>query len=455
MTTTTAAAGVAPPHSIEAEQSVLGGILLSDRAMYGLVIEEGLKAEHFFRDRHRAIFEAMLALYGREVSIDVLTVSVELEQAGRLEMIGGKAAIDELTGGVPGLGGVRRYAQIVIEHALVRGLLGATYEIQASIVNHSAPPRELVEHAEHAIRDVAATVLPVGVTDGYLGPDALAGHMLRWLQEEPDEGLALPAQLPVVARKVRLRVGHMTVLAAWPSGGKTATALQLAAAAGTAGGRVVIWSNEDTAEELVAKHVMSATGVPSSVISDRRLSDARLPDVVAALGQLPFEVQPCHDWSAAQIATHIRQVRPTLAIVDHFHNLAQIGKVAEIDEAIRVLAAAAGQSPCHLILCAQLNRARMSGVCKPPPVAADLRGSGMFLAAAHTMLLVHRDEEEIEDAQGHKTGKALQLDTGSIDVAKNKVTGRTGVVRVVFDATRLRFVEPERESRAEPDAWLA
>jgi replicative DNA helicase len=147
--------GVAPPHSIEAEQSVLGGILLSDKAMYGLVIEEGLKPEDFYRDRHRAIYESMLALYRESEPIDVLTVSEHLRSSGRLEEAGGKAAIDELTGGVPGLGGIRRYAQIVREHALMRRLLSTTYEIQASVLNHAAAPRDLVEQAERAMLEVA------------------------------------------------------------------------------------------------------------------------------------------------------------------------------------------------------------------------------------------------------------------------------------------------------------
>jgi replicative DNA helicase len=149
------ATGVAPPHSLEAEQSVLGGILLSDRAMYGLVIEEGLKPEDFYRDRHRVIYESMLALYRESEPIDVLTVSEHLRALGRIEEAGGKAAIDELTGGVPGLGGIRRYAQIVREHALMRRLLSTTYEIQASVLNHSAAPRDLVEQAERAMLEVA------------------------------------------------------------------------------------------------------------------------------------------------------------------------------------------------------------------------------------------------------------------------------------------------------------
>jgi replicative DNA helicase len=145
------ATGVAPPHSLEAEQSVLGAILLSDRAMYGLVIEEGLKPEDFYRERHRTIYEAMRSLYRDSEPIDVLTVSEHLRSTGKLDDAGGKAAIDELAGGVPGLGGIRRYAQIVREHALMRRLLSTTYEIQASVLNHQAAPRELVEQAEQRI----------------------------------------------------------------------------------------------------------------------------------------------------------------------------------------------------------------------------------------------------------------------------------------------------------------
>jgi replicative DNA helicase len=123
--------------------------------MYGLVIEEGLKPEDFYRDRHRTIYEAMLTLYRDSEPIDVLTVSEHLRSTGKLDDAGGKAAIDELTGGVPGLGGIRRYAQIVREHALMRRLLSTTYEIQASVLNHAAAPRELVEQAERAMLEVA------------------------------------------------------------------------------------------------------------------------------------------------------------------------------------------------------------------------------------------------------------------------------------------------------------
>jgi len=147
--------GSAPPHNLEAEQSVLGAILLSERSLYALVIEEGLRPEDFYRDRHRITYAAMLRLYAINEPIDPLTVTEALRQSGELEAAGGAAAIDELTASVPLVGNARRYAQIVKENALLRRLLQTTYEIQASVAEHRMAPRDLVEQAEKAMLEVA------------------------------------------------------------------------------------------------------------------------------------------------------------------------------------------------------------------------------------------------------------------------------------------------------------
>src|SRR5947209_14507216 len=144
----------APPHDLEAEMSVLGAILISDRTLYALVIEEGLKAEDFYRERHRLIYDAMLALYREGEPIDVLTVAEQLKQKGRLDDVGGDSAVDALAGAVPSVANARRYAQIVRENALMRRLLSATYEIQTEVAEHRYAPRDLVERAEKAVPEV-------------------------------------------------------------------------------------------------------------------------------------------------------------------------------------------------------------------------------------------------------------------------------------------------------------
>jgi replicative DNA helicase len=145
----------APPHNLEAEQSVLGAILLSERSLYALVIEEGLRAEDFYRERYAVTYAVMLKLYAANEPIDPLTVTEALRQSGDLETAGGESAIDELTGTVPLVGNARRYAQIVKENALLRRLLTTTYEIQASVAEHAMAPRDLVEQAEKAMLEVA------------------------------------------------------------------------------------------------------------------------------------------------------------------------------------------------------------------------------------------------------------------------------------------------------------
>src|SRR3954467_6059100 len=140
--------GGGPPNNIEAEQSVLGAILLSERSLYALIIEEGLQPEDFYRERHKVTYAAMLKLYAANEPIDPLTVTEALRQSGELESAGGPDAIDDLTGSVPLVGNARRYAQIVKENALLRRLLNTTYKIQASVAEHADVPRNLVEQAE-------------------------------------------------------------------------------------------------------------------------------------------------------------------------------------------------------------------------------------------------------------------------------------------------------------------
>ncbi len=146
---------VAPPQNLEAEQSVLGAVLLSDTALPALIIDERLQSEDFYRETHGRIYQAMLDLHSVGEPVDALTLVEHLKQAGELESVGGPAAIEMLAGSVPAVGNVRQYARIVRENAMLRRLLHAAYEIQAQVHGHEALPRDLVDMAERAILEVA------------------------------------------------------------------------------------------------------------------------------------------------------------------------------------------------------------------------------------------------------------------------------------------------------------
>ena len=143
--------GIAPPHSVEAEQSVLGAVLLSDKPMYQYVVADNLRPEDFYLERHQHVFGAMLDLYRESEPIDVLTVTEHLRARGLLDAAGGQPEIDGLAASVPAVGNLRRYGQIVKEMSLLRRVLTATYEIQASVHNHDALPKEIVERAERTM----------------------------------------------------------------------------------------------------------------------------------------------------------------------------------------------------------------------------------------------------------------------------------------------------------------
>src|SRR5437764_11835783 len=144
-----------PPHSLEAERSVLGAVLLDERHLFPLLVEEHLRPDHFFRDQHGAVFAAMLELHENNRKIDQLTVAETLRQQGKLEEVGGPEAIDELAGWVPAAGHAREYGRIVRDNAQLRALLTTSYEIQASVVGREASARDLLERAERSVLEVA------------------------------------------------------------------------------------------------------------------------------------------------------------------------------------------------------------------------------------------------------------------------------------------------------------
>ncbi|MDQ3722035.1 MAG: replicative DNA helicase [Actinomycetota bacterium] len=380
----TIATGVAPPHSLEAEQSVLGGILLSDRAMYGLVIEEGLKADDFYRDRHRLIYESMLALYRESEPIDVLTVSEHLRSTGKLEQVGGKAAIDELTGGVPGLGGIRRYAQIVREHALMRRLLSTTYEIQASVLNHAAAPRDLVEQAERAMLEVAHD----DRQKDFRTIDEILDDELRKMEKLSREGTSLTGT-PSGFRDLDeitggFQPGNLIIIAARPSMGKSALVTNIAENAAIDHGLpVALFSLEMSETELAQRFVASQGRIKGDELRKGRVPDSKWPKILQASARLaaaPLFIDDSSDVGIIEIrakARRLHQQQPLgLIIIDYLQLLRADGRiesrVQQVGEMSRGLKILARELHVPVIALSQLSRAVESRNDKRP-MLSDLR----------------------------------------------------------------------------------
>ncbi|MGH2941478.1 MAG: replicative DNA helicase [Solirubrobacteraceae bacterium] len=452
------ATGVAPPHSLEAEQSVLGGILLSDRAMYGLVIEEGLKPEDFYRERHRLIYESMLALYRESEPIDVLTVAEHLRSTGKLDEAGGKASIDELTGGVPGLGGIRRYAQIVREHALMRRLLSTTYEIQASVLNHAAAPRDLVEQAERAMLEVAHD----DRQKDFRTIDEILHDELKKMEKLSREGTALTGT-PSGFRDLDeitggFQPGNLIVIAARPSMGKSALVTNIAENASIEHNRpVALFSLEMSETELAQRFVASQGRIKGDLLRKGRVADNKWPDILKASARLaaaPLYVDDSSDVGILEIrakARRLHQQAPLgLVIVDYLQLMRPDGRVEsrveQVGQMSRGLKILARELSVPVIALSQLSRAVESRTDKRP-ILSDLREC---VTADTLVTLTDGRRRPIADLVG-TTPEVVAVDDGDrvVTAHSDKVwkVGQRAVLKLTLASGRTLKATPEHRIR--------
>ena len=219
MTTTTA---LVPPHSLEAERSVLGAILLTGAlALEPIAHEERLAAEHFYRDQHALVYQAMLALHTRHEPIDTLTVTNKLTEHGLLEQAGGSLAVNELAGWVPAAGHARSYARIVRDLHTRRALLRASYEIQQRALAGHGDVDELLADASKRVGDLLEQSLPAASRHMHEVLFDRAAELHR-LARDPGAIPGLQTGIGPVDEALKgMRSGELIILAARPSQGKS------------------------------------------------------------------------------------------------------------------------------------------------------------------------------------------------------------------------------------------
>ncbi len=385
-------AGVAPPHSIEAEQSVLGAMLLSDRTHYAFVIEEGLKVEDFYRERHREVYESMLALFTAGESIDVLTVTEHLRSRGRLDAAGGQAEIDTLTAAVPAVGNLRQYAQIVRDRALLRRLLAASYEIQAHVHGHEAPPRELVEWAERAVLEVAHDDRQ---KDFRRVGEVLHAEVRKW-QELSAEGRSLTgtpsgfADLDTITGG--FQPGNLIIIAARPSMGKSALVTNMAENVALNKDHrrpVALFSLEMSEAELAQRFIASQASIKGDDLRKGRLRDeAKWKRVLRTAGEYdsaPLYVDDSSDIGIMDVRAKARRLHQQamaeygglgLVIVDYLQLMRadsrienRVQQVGEMSRGLKILAR---ELNVPVIALSQLSRGVESRTDKRP-MLSDLR----------------------------------------------------------------------------------
>jgi replicative DNA helicase len=433
-----------PPHNLAAEQSVLGAILLSDHSMYALVIEEGLRAADFYRDQHRLVYEAMLALYEESEPVDVLTVIDRLRQTGKLEDAGGPAVVDELTGVVPAAGHARRYAQIVRENALLRRLLTASYEIQADVLGRRAAPRDLVDQAEKAMLEVARD----DRQKDFRSIEDVLHEEVDKLHRLSIEGTSLTGT-PSGFKELDeitggFQPGNLIIIAARPAMGKSALVCNIAENATIEYGRpVALFSLEMAEAELAQRFIASQARIKGDELSKGRVSESRWPKIVDASQRLaasPMWVDDSSDVGLLEIRAKARRLHNQcdgglgLIIVDYLQLMrtdsrydSRVTAVGELSRGLKILAR---ELEVPVIALSQLSRAVEQRPDKKP-MLSDLRESGNLEQDSDLVMFIYR--EEYYDENSERPGEADLL------IAKHR-NGALGKVTLTFHKEYPKFM---------------
>jgi replicative DNA helicase len=452
----TVAQSLAPPHNIDAEESVLGAILLSERAMYSLVIEEGLRAEDFYRERHRVIFAAMLGLYERSEAIDTVTVTDALRAAGTLEPAGGPEGVDLLSGAVPNVANVRQYAQIVRDTALLRRLLNTTYEIQSSVLDQHEPARELVDRAEQAMLEVAHDER----TQDFRSISTLLNSELDVLHELSVAGESLTGTPTgfndLDAMTGGMQPGNLIVIAARPSMGKSCLVTNIAENAAISHRKpVALFSLEMSEAELARRFIASQASIKGDDLSKGRVPEATWPKIIRATNRLagaPLWIDDSGDIGMLEIRAKARRLYSQhpdglgLVIVDYLQLLRADSRSENRAEVIghmsRGLKMLARELNVPVIALSQLNRGVESRTSKIP-MLSDLRESGAVEQDADVVIFIYRDDYYNPPDSDHPSAHPGEAE---LHIAKNR-NGPVGKVTLTFRPEYPRFMSYTRDER--------
>lgn len=386
-----------PPHSIESEQSVLGGLMLDNGAIDRI---STLRPEHFFRDDHRRIFTAICTLIGAGKPADVVTVFDALEQSGDAERVGGLAYLGEIANNTPSAANIHRYAETVTDRAVLRALMSAGDEI-AHRAMQAGETSEKLDFAQARVMELCDS----GVSREPRTVQEVMIQCVDRIQSRYDSDTPPGLETgfaDIDARGRVLHPGNLIILAARPGMGKTALSLRIAANVAESGAPVLVSSMEMQAEQLGDRMLSCLGRIPmSGLMGERALNDADWGRMTAALSrihEMPLTIDDEAALTLWDIRTKARQAKRKmgglgLIVIDYLQLMRGEGdnRTQEVGSISRGLKALAKDMGVPVIALSQLNR----GVEQRPnkrPVMSDLRDSGEIEQDADVVWALYRDE---------------------------------------------------------------
>lgn len=418
------------PHSIPDEEAVLGAILVSKAALQAVATDAGLRPEHFHYDKHREIYAAALRVAAEEGFADQLTVAARLPEH--------REYLAVLADHSPAPSNAGAYARRLVEVAGLRAkYLGALTVLEGIRENDE-------EKVQEGVLGVSADVQADSEPSS---PAELADDMWDWLQEGPDEGdtLRLPWDDLAPHCAGGYRRGQMVLVTGWSGFGKSLVIGQMLRQWGDDGHRALLMTTEMKRREIVARFLASETGIAYEKIIRRRLGQTDWGPINKAIQRIPFHYHDAEGWSVDRILSAIVTKRPDVAVIDPV-NLIPHRDYYEIAQTARRLKEIAARADCCVVVVAHLKTTRHRDGKKPKPVESDIRDSGMFYTNAHSVLCLHREQND--------QGKAQRK--GELYFMKSRDAPEGGI-DVEFRPRLLRFdpigTEEAEKKAAEPELF--
>jgi replicative DNA helicase len=445
------AVGKIPPHSIEAEEGVLGGILVDNTSIDRAV--EIVRPEDFYRESHRKIMKAFVELNARSEAIDLITVSDLLKGRNELEEIGGAAFLAELSERVPTAANVAQYARIVKDKAILRALISTMNDISMRSFQAPGDVEAFLDEAEHRVYEIAERKTRPSF---FHVRDIVVESMkaVEQLYEKRELVTGVPTGFVDLDRKTAgLQPGDLIIVAGRPSMGKTALALNVAQyAAQEANHGVAIFSLEMGKEQLVFRMLCSEAHVDQSKVRAGFAAERDYPKLAIAadrLSEAPIFIDDTPGLGILELRAKARRlsrernVRLGMIIVDYLQLMKgpqTDSREQEISAISRSLKALAKELQVPVIALSQLNRQVESRADKRP-VMADLRESGAIEQDADVIMFLYRDWVYNQKNADEREAELI--------IGKQR-NGPTGTVPLTFFAEYTRF-----ENRAEDEVEFA
>ena len=433
-----------PPHNLEAEQAVLGSIMIDPDAIHKVMSQ--LNGADFFVERHRWVWEAAVAITDRHQPVDYVALVDELERQRKLDEVGGSGYIASLINLVPTAAHIETYAQIVERTSVLRKLIGAAGQIAALAQRNEGELDDIIDEAEQAIFAVSQHKLQKDLVPIRFFLDQVHDNV-QYLQDHRGEFVGVPSGFSALDKTLGgLQTSDLIIVAARPSIGKTSFALNIAQNAATHLPRktVAIFSLEMAGEQIVQRLIANMTGIDGQRLRLGQINEEEFERMTEAIGRLS-EAPIYIDDSPAAMPNEIRSKSRRLyaergldlIVIDYLQLMRSSARsenrVQEIANISRSLKALARELKVPVIAISQLSRAVESRPDKHPQLS-DLRESGSLEQDADVVMFLYR-----EDAYDKQTERPNIIE---VIIAKHR-NGPTGMVELHFNRAQSRFADLE------------